>query len=148
MDHFKVAPAPLTLVHKPPFSVEVPGVEKVPGESIPRRHPKAVNGLISRPFDDVATVWDTLKRSARIYPNHNAVGSRKLIKLHKETKMVPKNIDGQVKEVEKQWQYFELSPYTFITYKDYLARVKNLASGLRKLGVDSNEKLHFFATTR
>lgn len=139
---------PLPMVHKPPFSVEVPDVEKVPGETIPRRHPAAVNGLISRPYDDVTTVYDLINRSARLYPNHQAVGSRKLIKLHKEVKKIPKKVDGQMTEVEKEWSYFELSGYSYITYKQYHERLHQLASGLRKLGIGSSDKVHFFATTR
>ncbi|UNI18358.1 Long-chain-fatty-acid--CoA ligase [Purpureocillium takamizusanense] len=138
---------PLTQVHKPPFTVEAPGYEKVPGETIPRRHPRAKNGLLNRPADDVATVFDLIRRSARVYPNHNAVGSRKLIKLHRETKKVKKNVDGEIREVDKEWQFFELSPFSFLTYKDYEARVLQLGAGLRKIGLTSENKLHIFAAT-
>lgn len=138
---------PLNPVHKPPYTVQAPGYEKVPGETIPRRHPRAKNGLLSRPADDVHTVFDLVKRSARLYPNHNAAGSRKLIKLHKETKKVKKNIDGEVREVDKEWQLFELSKFHFLTYKQYLDLVLQVASGLRGLGLTSEDKLHIFGTT-
>ncbi|KAK8065474.1 acyl-CoA synthetase [Apiospora hydei] len=138
---------PLHQVHKPPFTVDAPGYTKVAGETIPRRHVKYKDGLVNSPAEGVHTVFDIIRRSARLYPDNPAVGYRKLIKLHKETKKVQKNIDGQVKEVSKEWQYFELSPFTFITYKDYETLTINLGCGLRQLGLGPDKKLHLFGTT-
>ncbi|KAM0553325.1 hypothetical protein ACHAPJ_007338 [Fusarium lateritium] len=89
---------PLYQVHKPPFTVEAPGYTKVAGETIPRRHVKYKDGLINSPAEGVHTVFDIIRRSARLYPDNPAIGYRKLVKLHKETKKVQKNIDGQLKE--------------------------------------------------
>jgi long-chain acyl-CoA synthetase len=149
MTDWTVGVMPLTQVRKPPFTIEAPGYEKVPGETIPRRHPAAKDGLLTKPADDVHTVFDIVRRSAREYPNHLAVGHRKLIELHKETKKVPKNVDGQVIEVDKEWQYFELTKFDFMTFKEYETLVLQLGSGLRKLGLNGGaSRLHFFATTR
>ncbi|ETS00933.1 hypothetical protein MKX07_006479 [Trichoderma sp. CBMAI-0711] len=148
MTDWTVGVMPLTQVRKPPFTIEAPGYEKVPGETIPRRHPAAKDGLLTKPADDVHTVFDIVRRSAREYPNHLAVGHRKLIELHKETKKVPKNVDGQVIEVDKEWQYFELTKFDFMTFKEYETLVLQLGSGLRKLGLNGGaSRLHFFATT-
>ncbi|CVL13278.1 related to long-chain-fatty-acid--CoA ligase [Fusarium proliferatum] len=115
---YTLGPIPLNLVHKPPFTIEAPGYEKVPGETVPRRHPRAKDGLINRPANDIHTVFDIVRRSARVYPNHRAVGSRKLVKLHKERRKVQKNVDGEIKELEKEWQLFELSKFSYLTFKD------------------------------
>lgn len=139
---------PLRQVHKPPFTVEAPGCPKVDGETIPRRHVKYKDGLVNSPADGVHTVFDIIRRSARLYPDNHAVGYRKLIKLHKETKKVQKNVDGQVKEVSKEWQFFELSPYSFITYKEYEKLILELGCGLRQLGLGPDKMLHLFGTTR
>lgn len=147
MDH-KSGIMPLGHVHKPPFTIEAPGYEKVPGETIPRRHPRSKDGLIDSPAEGVHTVFDIIRRSARIYPNHTAVGRRKLIKLHKEIKKIPKNIDGEIHEVEKEWQYFELTKFDYLTYKQYEELVLQIGSGLRNLGITSENKVHLFATTR
>ncbi|KAH6605628.1 hypothetical protein Trco_004781 [Trichoderma cornu-damae] len=147
MTDWTVGVMPLTQVRKPPFTIEAPGYEKVPGETIPRRHPAAKDGLLTKPADDVHTVFDIVRRSARVYPNHLAVGHRRLIELHKETKKVPKNVDGQVVEVDKEWQYFELSKFDFLTFKEYETLVLQLGSGLRKLGLSGAHKLHLFGTT-
>ncbi|KAF6525321.1 hypothetical protein HZS61_011116 [Fusarium oxysporum f. sp. conglutinans] len=141
-------PIPLNLVHKPPFTIEAPGYEKVPGETVPRRHPRAKDGLINRPANDIHTVFDIVRRSARVYPNHRAVGSRKLVKLHKERRKVQKNVDGEIKELEKEWQLFELSKFSYLTFKEYEQLVLQVGYGLRKLGLTPKHKLHLFGATR
>lgn len=146
-EHWKKAASPLYQVRKPPFTVEAPGYEKKEGETIPRRHPKAKDGLIERPAEDVATVYDIIKRSARLHPDKAAIGTRKLIHLHKETKKVPKNVDGQIIEVDKEWQFFELSNFSYLTYAEVQKYVIQLGAGLRKLGLSKGDRLHFFATT-
>jgi long-chain acyl-CoA synthetase len=135
-------------VEKPPYTVEAPDYQPVEGETIPRRHPKAKNGLLQRPAPEVATVFDLLRRSANNYASEPAVGSRKLLETHKELKKVPKIIDGQVHEVEKEWTFFELADYTYLTYREYETLVLQLGAGLRKLGLSPHEKVHLFATTR
>ncbi|KAK2923380.1 ANL, N-terminal domain [Fusarium oxysporum f. sp. vasinfectum] len=140
-------PIPLNLVHKPPFTIEAPGYEKVPGETVPRRHPRAKDGLINRPANDIHTVFDIVRRSARVYPNHRAVGSRKLVKLHKERRKVQKNVDGEIKELEKEWQLFELSKFSYLTFKEYEQLVLQVGCGLRKLGLTPKHKLHLFGAT-
>ncbi|KAK3682457.1 hypothetical protein B0T22DRAFT_284520 [Podospora appendiculata] len=138
---------PLHMVEKPPFSIDTPGCSPVEGETIPRRHPKALHGLLTRPAPDINTTFDLLKRSADQFGNEPAVGSRKLIKTHKEKKMVPKAVDGKVVEVEKEWTYFELSDYNFLTYSEYFTSILQVGAGLRKLGLSRGDRVHIFATT-
>ena len=133
---------------KGPFSVEAPGYTPVEGETIPRRHPSAKDKLISSPSDDVKTIYDILKRSADKYGNAKALGSRKIVKTHSEVKKVKKTIDGQTKEVDKQWTYFELSEYSYISFVEYEKMVLQIGAGLRKVGMAKDDRLHLFAATR
>ncbi|KAJ5143879.1 AMP-dependent synthetase/ligase [Penicillium bovifimosum] len=135
------------MVKKGPFTVEAPGYEPVPGETIPRRHPKAKNGLITRISDDVTTTYENFRRSARVFGNGKAVGTRKLIKTHVETKKVKKIVDGVEKEVDKEWTYFEMSGYTYKTFLEYEKQCLELGSGFRKLGLDSSHRLHLYGAT-
>ncbi|TDZ25222.1 Acyl-CoA synthetase FUM16 [Colletotrichum orbiculare MAFF 240422] len=139
--------APLYQVHKPPFTVEAPGYERVDGETLPRRHWKAKDGLRTRPHPEINTMYDIVKRSARVYANEPAVGTRSLVHLHREKKKVPKNVDGEIVQVDKEWQFFELSHYSYRTYAEFLTYILQLGSGLRKLGLSKGSKLHLFATT-
>jgi len=145
---YKSGIMPLHTVEKPPFTIEAPGSEPVAGETRPRRHPKAKDGLLKQPAPGVETVFDLVKWSAGKFANEPAIGTRKLIKLHKETKKVAHVVHGEAQEVSKEWTYFELSPYSYLTYAEYYQLVLQLGSGLRKLGLTENDRLHIFASTR
>lgn len=135
------------MAKRPPFSVESPGCEPVPGETIPRRHPLSKDGLILKPSDDVATTYDIFRRSARVFGNAKAVGTRKLIKTHVENKKVKKVIDGQEQEIDKKWTYFEMSGYTYKSFVEYEKFALELGAGLRKVGLDSSNKIHLYGAT-
>src|SRR5438045_2777924 len=90
------------ITKKPPFSVEAPGYEPVEGETIPRRNPKTAEKLKLRPEEDVATIFDVVKRGSNKFGNAKAVGSRKLLHVHNETKKIKKVVDGQEQEVDKK----------------------------------------------
>ncbi|KAF4630560.1 hypothetical protein G7Y89_g7570 [Cudoniella acicularis] len=135
------------IVKKPPFSVEAPGYEHVDGETIPRRHPQAANKLVERPSEDVATVFDIVKRSSEKYGNAKALGSRKLLKTHQEVKKVKKMVDGEEREVDKKWTYFELSGYDYMSFHDYEKLILQLGAGYRKLGLEKDDRIHIYAAT-
>lgn len=136
------------MAKRPPFSIESPGCEPVPGETIPRRHPSAKDGLILKPAEDVATTYDVFRRSARVFGNAKAVGTRKLIKTHVENKKVKKVIDGEEQEVDKKWTYFEMSGYTYKSFVEYEKFVLELGAGFRKVGLDKTKKIHLYGATR
>lgn len=138
---------PLYTVTKPPFTIDVPGAPEVEGETKPRIHPAARDGLVTRPHPDVDTVFRLIKRSTELYPGERCIGSRHLVKMHEEVKKVPKIVDGKKEMVDKKWQYAQLSDYSFMTYAEYEKYFMDLASGLRKLGVARADKVHMFAST-
>lgn len=135
------------MAKSPPFSVEAPGYEPVPGETIPRRHPHSKDNLILRPAEDVATTFDVFRRSARVFGNAKAVGTRRLIKTHVENKKVKKVIDGVEKEVDKKWTYFEMSGYSYKSFVEYEKLALELGAGLRKLGLEKDSKTHLYGAT-
>ncbi|CAI7624796.1 Long-chain-fatty-acid--CoA ligase 1 [Penicillium manginii] len=135
------------MVKKGPFSVEAPGYEPVEGETIPRRHPAAKDGLILRPSEDVATTYDNFRRSARLFGNNKAVATRKLIKVHVENKKIKKVIDGVEQEVDKNWSYFEKSGYVFKSFLEYEQLCLQLGAGLRNLGLEKDGRIHLYGAT-
>ena len=122
-----------------PFTVEASGYKPVQGETLPRRHPKAKDKLTNSPSNDVRIIFDILTHSANKYGNTKAIGSRKLIKTHTETKKIKKTVDGETKEVDKDWSYFELSGYSFIGFIEYEQLCLQVGCGLRKLGTVKDE---------
>ncbi|KAI1470792.1 acetyl-CoA synthetase-like protein [Daldinia caldariorum] len=132
---------------KLPYSIESPGAEAVAGETKPRRHPLTKDGLITKPSDDISTAYELLRVSVAKYGNAKAMGSRRLVRTHQENKKVKKIVDGQEQEVNKAWTFFELGPYEYLTYNDFEKLVLNLGSGLRKLGMNKEDRVHIFAAT-
>ncbi|KAJ8121420.1 hypothetical protein ONZ43_g2122 [Nemania bipapillata] len=138
---------PLRMVQKPPFMIQDMSAPEIEGESRPYRHVKAKNGFLTRVSPETVTVYDLFTMAAKKHGDKAAIGSRTLIETHIETKKVPKVVDGVKTEVEKQWTFFELSPYKFLTYKDYATRALNVGAGLRKLGLEPGDIVHIFAST-
>jgi long-chain acyl-CoA synthetase len=136
------------MTRKPPFSVEASGYTKKDGETIPRRNPLAKDKLIVQPADEVKTIYDNLKRSAAKYGNAKAIGSRKIIKTHVETKKIKKVVDGQEQEVDKKWTYFELSGYEYMSFIEYEKLALDCGSGLANLGITKEDKMHLYGATR
>jgi long-chain acyl-CoA synthetase len=58
--------------------------------------------LLSQPEEGVAIVFDIVTRATRVFGNARAVGTRKLIKTHNETKKVTKIVDGREQQVDKK----------------------------------------------
>ena len=136
------------MTKKPPFSIEVSGYTKKDGETIPRRNPCAKDKLVTVPSDEVTTLYENLKRSAAKFGNAKAMGWRKLIKTHTETKKVKKMVDGKEQEVDKNWTYFELSGYNYITFVEYEAMALAAGAGFRNLGLQKDDKIHLYGATR
>ncbi|KAK2013064.1 AMP-binding enzyme [Colletotrichum eremochloae] len=132
---------------KGPFSVPSPGVEAKDGETVPRRLPQAIPDLITIPGGNITTTYELVKQSAEKYGNARCLGSRKLVNTHRETKKVKKMVDGEEREVDKQWTYFELSPYEYITFHEYERLTLQLGAGLRKLGMAKADRVHLYAAT-
>lgn len=138
---------PLHAIKSPPYTIDAPGAPDIEGETKPRRHPSAKDGLVTRPHPDIDTVFSLVKHSASTYAGERCVGTRKLLKVHEESKQVPKIVEGKTEMVEKKWQYFELSDFSFLTYGEYEKHLLNIGSGLRELGLSKGDKVHMFAST-
>lgn len=133
---------------KGPFTVEAPGYEKVEGETIPRRNYRTKDALKMRPHDDVATIFDVLKYASAKFGNAKALGHRKLIQEHVETKKIKKMVDGKETQVDKKWTYFELGPYNYMSFVEFEKLALDLGAGFRAIGLASPDRVHIFASTR
>ncbi|CAD6500006.1 BgTH12-04111 [Blumeria graminis f. sp. triticale] len=133
--------------HIPPFSVEVPGYAAIDGETIPRRNPNCIDKLRERPAEHITTIFDILQHSAENYGNAKALGSRKLIKTHNESKKINKLVDGAQQQVTKQWTYFELGGYEYISFHEFRKLALQIGAGFRKLGLKNEDRIHIFAAT-
>ncbi|KAI5285840.1 long-chain fatty acid-CoA ligase [Ascosphaera aggregata] len=132
-----------------PSTVDAPGYEPVEGESIPRRNYMYKDSLLAVPEPDpsIRTIYDVIQFGVRTYGNAKCMAYRDLLKVHKETKKVPKTIDGQQQMVDKEWTYFELGPYHWLSYYQYERFMLQVGSGLRKLGLSKGDRVHLYAST-
>lgn len=130
-----------------PYTVEASGYKKVEGETIPRRNVRTKDKLVESPDAETKTIYDVLRRSSKKYGNAKAVGKRRLVQMHEEVKKVKKTIDGKEQEVDKKWQYFELSPYDYMSFVEYEQLALKVGSGFRALGMNSPDRVHLFAAT-
>lgn len=148
MQDYKKGTVQPKAIRQPPYTVEAKGYSRLDGETVPRRNVRTADQLKTRPHEDIATVFDVLKHASARYGNAKAMGSRKLIKLHRETKKMKRMVDGAEQEFEKEWTYSELSPYRFTTFTEHYQRALSLGCGLRKLGLNPGDKVSIYASTR
>lgn len=124
--------------------------EAQPGETAPRRKAAQKQAALSRPTDSKATtVPEFVEESVKRHGDRRCMGWRDLVDIHVETKKVTKIIDGEERQVDKEWIFYENSDYKFVTFTDMLALVKSYSRGLVKLGILPNQqnKLHIYAST-
>jgi long-chain acyl-CoA synthetase len=136
------------MVRKPPFTIEVADAPAISGETKPRRNARVPHKLSTQPEEGVSTVYDIVRNSAAKHGDRQALGSRKLIKKHNEVTKVKKLVDGKIQEVDKEWTYFELGGYEYLSFKEYETLVLQVGAGLRKLGLSPHDRVHMFASTR
>ena len=130
-----------------PYTVEAAGFQKVDGETIPRRNVRTKDALKVTPEDGINTIFDIVKRSSKKFGNAKALGKRKLLQTHEETKKVKKMVDGKEQEVDKKWTYYELSKYDYVSFVEYERQVLKIGSGFRHLGMKAEDRVHLFAAT-
>lgn len=133
------------------FKVNVPVGKAKPGETAPYRSYRAVDHAYSRPIGwKCTTLYEFL---AELVTTNGAdspcQGWRDLKDIHFEKRMVKKLIDGKLTDVEKEWMYYELTDYKYITYGELRSISMVLGRGLVKLGIkpDNKERMMLFAAT-
>ncbi|KAF2877492.1 hypothetical protein BDV95DRAFT_482306 [Massariosphaeria phaeospora] len=129
------------------LSEEVPGAPHIDGETKPRRNAKNVDALRLVPDDNVKTLFDVLRHASTKFGNAKAVGQRKILHVHEETKKIKKMVDGKQEEVDKKWTYFELGSFKFISFVEFEKQVLTVGCGLKALGFVPEDRIHIFAST-
>jgi long-chain acyl-CoA synthetase len=127
-----------------PYTVEADDAVKVDGETLPRRHPSASFGLRSEPEPGIATVYDILVQGAVKFDRRPAIGFRRVIDKHTEVK---RTTDRSGQRVDKEWSYYELSDYEYISYQQFKQDALAAGSALRKLGLQKHDRVQICAAT-
>ncbi|CCU80658.1 long-chain-fatty-acid-CoA ligase [Blumeria hordei DH14] len=134
----------------PPFSVEVansdPKHDKIV-TSKPRRHPEHANALANTPNPHIHTLYDIVAYAGSKFAELPGLGSRDLIKLHREVTDVKTIVNGEEKIDKKEWVYFEMGPFKYLTFRQYFELALSLGAGMRSLGMVPGDRVHIFAAT-
>ncbi|KAI9302622.1 hypothetical protein BJ944DRAFT_242184 [Cunninghamella echinulata] len=128
------------------MSIVIEG-ESIQGHGSIRRSAIAKDQLSEFPTQDIKTLYDILQHSVKVRPDHSALGYRTLEKMVQEEKTVTKIIDGVETQQKKTWNYFQLSPYQYVTYNDMSTIVHKIGSALVHLGLSPLSKIEIFANT-
>jgi long-chain acyl-CoA synthetase len=81
--------------------------------------------------------------AARTHGSKRAFANRDVERVISEEKEVTKMVGGKEEKQKKTWNYFKLKPFDWMTYDEALTRVREIGSGLRKLGVGSEGETFF-----
>ena len=114
----------------------------------PRRSPGTEKALITQPHPEVKTLYDVVQHGLRTYPASAPLfGSREVKRIVEEEKIVTKSVGGVETTEKKVWKYFELSGYSWLTYREAAAIMAQLGAGLRQLGLNAGDKVMLYAST-
>ncbi|CAO3629572.1 unnamed protein product [Cunninghamella echinulata] len=127
------------------FTVEV-GPEQLNGGRIRRSH-LSPGALLRIPDTTVHTLYDVLIYAKKKYGDKNALGYRSIEKIIKEEKQVKKIVNGEEVMETKTWNYFQLSPYKYLSYKEIANEALFLGAGYAHLGLSEKAKVEIFAPT-
>jgi long-chain acyl-CoA synthetase len=94
----------------PPFSVDAPGIVKGDGETIPRRNPKCANAFISRPEEDINTLFDVLLRAQEKFGDLDAMRTRSLIKIQSEVRKVKRSLKAGRRRLRRNGPFLRWGP--------------------------------------
>lgn len=128
----------------------VPVGEAKKGETAPRRAVAQKSEALTKPlFTSATTLPDFIKESVKRNGNLKCMGWRELMEIHSETKKVKKIVDGEEKEVDKNWTFYEYSSYKYQTYNEVLSTIELYSRGLVHIGLKpgQQDKLHVYAST-
>ena len=128
-------------------SVEV-GPEPAPGEGRTRRLAITADKLVTQPFEGINTIADVISYAARTHGTKRALGWRDIVDVHEEEKDVKKVVDGKEVTEKKQWKYFQLSDYKYLSYVEVEVAISELGRGIIHLGVGPDHVFNIYSQTR
>jgi hypothetical protein len=130
------------------WTVEVTHPAETPkGESPVRRNVASRYGLSDTPHPSIRTLYDLTQFSAKRWVDERCFGTRKVVKIHRESQTVTKLVNGVPKAVQKEWMFWELGSFEYRSYKEAAKEGLDLGAGLVKLGLGKGDKVAIYADT-
>ncbi|KAJ2277066.1 long-chain fatty acid-CoA ligase [Coemansia sp. RSA 451] len=117
------------------------------GETPTRRFHTSVDKLVDRADPDITNIYAALLEGQKTRPDAEVLGKREVLGTVSEEKQVQHKVNGKMETVTKNWSYFKLGPYTWMTYNDIVETTTQLGAGFRKLGVEPKGRVAIYAPT-
>ncbi|KAJ2721397.1 long-chain fatty acid-CoA ligase [Coemansia sp. Benny D115] len=128
------------------YSSEVPGTGSAT-ETPTRRFHTTADRIVDRASPNVVTIYDALMNGFNTRPEHPILGKRDVIGTVTEEREVQHKVNGKMETTKKQWSYFKLSEYKWLTYSQVVEFTRAFGSGLVKLGMKKESRITIYAPT-
>jgi len=128
-------------------TIEVTTPTQTPsGETTVRRNSSCPHALTDAPHPSIHTIFDLVQFNARRWGDGSCFGTRKVIKVHRET--LATNIHGKEDLApERETLFWELGPYEYRTYNEVAREGLDLGGGLRRMGLSKGDRVNIYADT-
>lgn len=125
------------------------GASGDPTQGAPRRSTllSTEEDLLKSPHHTINNLFDLLSYGAKTYNSKALFGSRQVLDVVKETKIIKKVVGGKETSEAKEWSYFVLSEFKWINYSQVLSKAKCIGSGLISLGLSKGDNVTIFHST-
>ncbi|GHJ89328.1 hypothetical protein NliqN6_5730 [Naganishia liquefaciens] len=130
--------------HNEKASWEVDADKPKPQGETRARRSYCVKELVTSPAPGIETIHDIALYAARTHGKKNGFATRPVKRMVYEEKEVTKtNARGEKVKEKKKWTYYVLGGYEWLSYEQFLDKVRRVGSGLRELGVGGDEETMF-----
>ncbi|KAJ2000934.1 long-chain fatty acid-CoA ligase [Coemansia thaxteri] len=116
-------------------------------ETPTRRFHTTADRIVDRARPDITNIYAALIHSQQTNPDSNSLGKRDVLGTVTEEKTVPHKVDGKIENTTKQWSYFKLGEYKWMTYDQVYHYTKNLGAGFVKLGLQPKSRVLIYVPT-
>lgn len=117
------------------------------GEGRVRRNARHPDELLKQPAPGVCTLYELFRHAVSKGGSNNCVGSRRVIRVVEEEKLVKRVVAGKERSEKKVWKFFQLSDYEWLTFKDVERVTHEIASGLLSLGLGQKSRATVYCST-
>ncbi|PWA00690.1 hypothetical protein BB558_000134 [Smittium angustum] len=118
-----------------------------PTEDAIRRSVLAGINLTEKTKSGSETIFDLFEKASKKYDTKNLFGKRETLQEIIKLKEITKIIDGKPAKKEKEWKYYKLGPYKWMTFMESFEQVCILGSGLANLKLSKGDRVMIFSHT-
>ncbi|KAJ2082273.1 long-chain fatty acid-CoA ligase [Coemansia sp. RSA 988] len=116
-------------------------------ETPTRRFHTSTEQIIDRANPDITNIYAALLHGQKTRPDAPVLGKRDVLGTVTEEKQVEHKVNGKMEKVTKQWSFFKLSEYKWMTYGQAVDYTTNLGAGFRSMGVKPKGRVLIYAPT-